>query len=115
MIEVLQHQPRARISLEAALRDDTRSRTPTFHGPRAAGKRRGRARVRGGVDLGRRGRSEDAARRVLSGVHPDLTWVEPRGAHDILVDDVRTHIVRQAALRPFESRRRVFVIVDADR
>ena len=26
---------------------------------------------------------------MLAGVHPDLTWVEPRGAHDILVDDVR--------------------------
>ena len=52
---------------------------------------------------------------MLSGVHPDITWVEPRGAHEILVDDVRTQIVRQAALRPFEARRRVFVIVDADR
>ena len=52
---------------------------------------------------------------MRSGVHPDLTWVEPRGAHDILVDDVRTQIVRQAALRPFEARERVFVIVDADR
>ena len=51
----------------------------------------------------------------MSGVHPDLTWIEPRGAHEILVDDVRTRIVRQAALRPFESQRRVFVIVDADR
>ena len=51
----------------------------------------------------------------MSGVHPDITWVEPRGAHDILVDDVRTEIVRQAAMRPFESQRRVFVIVDADR
>ena len=51
----------------------------------------------------------------MSGVHPDLAWVEPRGAHDVLVDDVRTQVVRQAALRPFEAERRVFVIAEADR
>jgi DNA polymerase-3 subunit delta' len=58
---------------------------------------------------------EDTARRVEVGVHPDLEWIEPRGAHEILVDDVRRQVVAQAALRPFESSRRVFVIVDADR
>ena len=52
---------------------------------------------------------------MLSGVHPDIAWVEPRGAHEILVDDVRDQIVRQSAMRPFEARRRVFVIADADR
>lgn len=51
----------------------------------------------------------------MSGVHPDLAWVEPRGAHDVLVDDVRSAVVRQAVLRPFESTRRVFVIAEADR
>src|SRR6185295_2860697 len=34
---------------------------------------------------------------------------------DVLVDDVRTHVVRQASLRPFEAQRRVFVIVEGDR
>jgi DNA polymerase-3 subunit delta' len=52
---------------------------------------------------------------VLAGVHPDLAWVEPRGAHEVLVDDVRSEVVRQAALRPFEATRRVFVIAEADR
>src|SRR5207302_6015569 len=59
--------------------------------------------------------SADVERRVKTGVHPDLTWVEPRGAHEILVDDIRDRIVTQAALRPFESSCRVFVIADAER
>ena len=117
MIEAaLEHQPRARISLEAALRDDQAlSHAYLFHGPAGSGKRRAaRAFAAALISAGSEDPA-DAERRVMSGVHPDLTWIEPRGAHEILVDDVRTRIVRQAALRPFESRRRVFVIVDADR
>jgi DNA polymerase-3 subunit delta' len=41
--------------------------------------------------------------------------VEPRGAHEILVDDVRRQVVREVSLRPFEASRRVFVIADAER
>ena len=116
MIEALEHQPRARISLEAALRDEhALSHAYLFHGPAGSGKREAARAFAAALISAGADDPEDAARRVMSGVHPDLTWVEPRGAHDILVDDVRTHIVRQAALRPFESRKRVFVIVDADR
>ena len=82
-------------------------RAPASARPRARSRPRSSARA---LRIG-----EDAERRVLSGVHPDLSWVEPRGAHDVLVDDVRTQVVRQAALRPFEAQRRVFVIVEADR
>ena len=116
MIEALEHQPRVRISLEAALRDDhALSHAYLFHGPAGSGKRRAARAFAAALLSAGADDPADAERRVMSGVHPDLTWVEPRGAHEILVDDVRTHIVRQAALRPFESRRRVFVIVDADR
>jgi DNA polymerase III subunit delta' len=86
-----------------------------FHGPPGTGKREAARSFaatlisEGAVD------PADAERRVRSGVHPDLSWVEPRGAHEVLVDDVRTEVVRQAALRPFESQRRVFVIAEADR
>jgi DNA polymerase-3 subunit delta' len=110
-----EHQPQARIALDAALRGEGLTHAYLFHGPPGTGKREA-ARAfaaallsEGAVD------SADAERRVLTGVHPDLTWVEPRGAHEVLVDDVRTQVVRQAALRPFESERRVFVIVEADR
>ena len=116
MIEALEHQPRARIALEAAVADDEAlSHAYLFHGPAGSGKRRAAKAFAAALISAGADDPADAERRVLSGVHPDITWVEPRGAHDILVDDVRTRIVRQAALRPFESRRRVFVIVDADR
>ena len=116
MIEALEHQPRVRISLEAALNDDQAlSHAYLFHGPAGSGKRQAARGFAAALIAAGADDREDAERRVWAGVHPDLTWVEPRGAHDILVDDVRMQIVRQAALRPFESRRRVFVIVDADR
>jgi DNA polymerase-3 subunit delta' len=116
VIEALADQPRVRISLEAALRDDQAlSHAYLFHGPPGSGKRRAARAFAAALIAAGADDPEDTRRRVLSGVHPDITWVEPRGAHEILVDDVRTQIVRQVALRPFESRRRVFVIVDADR
>lgn len=55
-----------------------------------------------------------AAARVEHGAHPDLTWVAPASAAGILVGDVDQAIVAGAARTPFESRRRVFVIEDAD-
>lgn len=111
-----EHQPHARMALQAALSsDDQLSHAYLFHGPPGTGKRTA-ARAFAAVLLGR-GQDADAdvERRVLAGVHPDLTWVEPRGAHEILVDDVRTRVVREVAMRPFESSRRVFVITDAER
>jgi len=110
------HQPQARMALEAALADDEHlSHAYLFHGPSGTGKREA-ARAFAATLLSR-GQPDpaDSERRVMAGVHPDLTWVEPRGAHEILVDDVRRQIVSEAALRPFESSRRVFVIAEADR
>jgi len=110
-----EHQPQARIALEGALRGDGVSQAYLFHGPPGTGKREA-ARAFAAALIAEGAPDEaDAKRRVLACVHPDLSWVEPRGAHEVLVDDVRTQVVRQAALRPFESDRRVFVIAEADR
>ncbi len=116
MIAGLEHQPRARIAFEAGLRDkQSLSHAYLLHGPAGSGKRTAARAFAAALIAAGADDPADAERRALSGVHPDVTWVEPRGAHEILVDDVRTNIVRQAVLRPFEARRRVFVIVDADR
>src|SRR6202041_3057518 len=52
--------------------------------------------------------------RAMSGAHPDLTWVSPSGAHEILVSDIDQPVVAAASKTPFESARRVFVIEHVD-
>ena len=111
-----EYQPHARMALEAALRsDDHLSHAYLFHGPSGTGKRTAARAFAAALVARDQQDTADVERRVMSGVHPDVTWVEPRGAHDILVEDVRRHVVREVALRPFEASRRVFVIADADR
>ncbi len=46
----------------------------------------------------------------MRGVHPDLTWVKPSGASEMLVSDIEKPVVAAASRTPFESARRVFVI-----
>jgi DNA polymerase-3 subunit delta' len=50
----------------------------------------------------------------MSGAHPDLTWVVPSGAHEILVSDIDRPVVSAASKTPFEGARRVFVIERVD-
>jgi DNA polymerase III subunit delta' len=86
-----------------------------YHGPPGTGKREAARAFAAELICEGAPDPADAERRVRAGVHPDLSWVEPRGAHEVLVEDVRTQVVRLAALRPFEAERRVFVIAEADR
>ena len=50
----------------------------------------------------------------MSGAHPDLTWVAPSGAHEILVSDIDGPVVSAASKTPFEASCRVFVIEHVD-
>ncbi len=115
MLAELQRQPHARAVLTAALPPRGRpSHAYLFHGPGGAGKRsiaRGLAiqlLVEGAPD------PEGARARVRSGAHPDLTWVAPSGAHEILVSDIDGPVVAAASRTPFEASRRVFVIERVD-
>ena len=47
-------------------------------------------------------------------MHPDLTWVTPSGAAEMLVADIDEPVVAAATRTPFEARRRVFVIERAE-
>ena len=49
-----------------------------------------------------------AADRALRGLHPDLIEISPEGAFTT-IGQVR-EVVRQAASRPFEGARRVFIL-----
>ena len=54
-----------------------------------------------------------ACRRIARGVHADLVNIEPGETGSIKVDQVRDAIER-SAYRPFEGRRRVVIVSDAD-
>jgi DNA polymerase-3 subunit delta' len=111
---VLDQHPHARAVLGPALAEDRPSHAYLFHGPGGSGKR-GFARLFA-ADLLAAGSPDPASARAraIAGSHPDLTWVSPSGAHEILVSDVDAAVVAAATKTPFESARRVFVIESAD-
>ncbi|HEY4426845.1 MAG TPA: AAA family ATPase [Solirubrobacteraceae bacterium] len=85
-----------------------------FHGPPGTGKRT-IARAFAAALLADGAQDPEAvAERVLRGAHPDLTWVTPSGAAEMLVSDIEEPVVAAASRTPFESRRRVFVIEAVD-
>jgi DNA polymerase-3 subunit delta' len=111
----LERHPHARAVLAPALGNPSApSHAYLFHGPGGAGKRAA-ARALAAELLAEGEADPDSAKaRVLSGAHPDLTWVVPSGAHEILVSDIDEPVISAASKTPFESSRRVFVIERAD-
>jgi DNA polymerase-3 subunit delta' len=111
----LERHPHARAVLGPVLEAEGQaSHAYLFHGPGGAGKRAAARAL--AAELLADG-SEDPASahaRVTSGAHPDLTWVVPSGAHEILVRDIDEPVISAASKTPFESNRRVFVIERAD-
>jgi DNA polymerase III subunit delta' len=107
--------PHARAVLGAALPPDgSPSHAYLFHGPAGAGKRE-TARAFAALLLADGSRDPaDAARRARDGVHPDLSWIRPSGAAEMLVADIDEPVVGAATRTPFESSRRVFVIERAE-
>ena len=109
----LEGHPHARAVLGAALRDEP-AHAYLLHGPAGSGKRTA-ARAFAAELLARGARDpENVKTRVEHGTHPDLTWVAPSGAHEMLRRDVDEAVVAAAARTPFEARYRVFVLERAD-
>jgi len=54
-----------------------------------------------------------ACTRIARGVHPDVLIVEPGDTATIRIDQVRD-VIDRAGYRPFEGKRRVVIIDDAD-
>lgn len=115
MLAELDRHPHAHAVLAPAFAEPPRpSHAYLFHGPGGAGKRAAaralaaRLLSDGATDI------DNARARVMSGAHPDLTWVVPSGAHEMLVSDIDGPVIAAASRTPFEARRRVFVIERAD-
>ncbi|MEV4422799.1 AAA family ATPase [Patulibacter sp. NPDC049589] len=121
-----EHQPHARAVLARALSSagpDGRhvagdpSHAYLFQGPPGSGKRTV-ARALATALLAETVDGEvldpaGVAARVQRRSHPDLTWVRPTGAGVMRVADVKEAVVEAVSRRPFEARRRVFVLEQA--
>jgi DNA polymerase-3 subunit delta' len=109
-----QHQFRARMALEAALRAGP-SHSYLLRGPRGSGKRAAARAFAAEILAAAAEDPDDARRRALldPSPHPDLVWIAPRGAQH-LVEEVREQVIRAAAYRPFEGSKRVFVVEAAE-
>jgi DNA polymerase III subunit delta' len=115
MLEVVDRHPHARAVLHAAVPPDgSPSHAYLFHGPAGAGKREAARAFAAELLAEGAADPDNARRRVVEGVHPDLTWVRPSGAAEMLVGDIEEPVIGAASRTPFESQRRVFVIEGAD-
>jgi DNA polymerase-3 subunit delta' len=110
MLAGTEHHPHAQAVLGAALPPEGRpSHAYLFHGPAGTGKRQAAASFAAALLAEGAADPEAVATRVSHRAHPDLMWVSPSGAHDLLVGDIEA-VVSAAPKTPFEAARRVFVI-----
>jgi DNA polymerase-3 subunit delta' len=93
-----------------------------FSGPAGAGKRQAAVATAQAINcLSPRGEGESydacgtcvACARIARGMHPDVVIVEPGDSGSIKIEPIRDVII-SAGYRPFEGRRRVVIINDAD-
>ena len=109
----LDHHPHAQAVLGAALKDAP-AHAYLLHGPAGSGKRE-IARSFAAELLAKGARDPaNAKTRAQHGAHPDLTWITPSGAHEMLRRDVDEAVVAAAAHTPFEAVHRIFVLERAD-
>ncbi len=115
MLAELASHPHAKAVLGPVLRSrGSASHAYLFHGPGGAGKRSAARALAAELLADGVQNAESARARVRSGAHPDLTWVTPSGAHEILVGDIQEPVIAAATKTPFEASSRVFVIERVD-
>jgi DNA polymerase-3 subunit delta' len=114
MLEGIDAHPHARAVLLPALPPaGIPSHAYLFHGPGGTGKRTVARAFAGALLADGAGDPQAVRERVERGSHPDLTWVTPSGASELLVGDIDEPVVAAVTRTPFEATRRVFVIEGA--
>src|SRR3954465_15885665 len=104
MLEVVNRHPHARSILRAAIPPDgAPSHAYLFHGPAGAGKREAARAFAAELLAEGAADTPDARRRAVDGVHPDLTWVRPSGAAEMLVGDIEEPVIASATRNPFQA------------
>jgi DNA polymerase III subunit delta' len=114
--EIRGHRPLLEL-LERAVIHGTLPQSLIFAGPEGVGKRLTATALAQALNCERpaeAGCGECAAcRRIVRGVHADILVIEPGDSGSIKVDQIREAIDR-SAYRPFEGRRRLVIIDQAD-
>lgn len=115
--------PRLLALLSRAVARDTMPPALLFAGPAGVGKRQAANAVAAAFNCLQPASSERferdacgecaACRRIERGVHPDVITIEPGDSGTIKIEQVRD-VIDRAGYRPFEGRRRVVIIDEAD-
>ncbi len=114
MLAGIEPHPHARAVLLPALPPaGNPSHAYLFHGPSGTGKRTVARAFAAALLADGAQQPQTVLERAQRDAHPDLTWVTPSGASEVLVSDIDEPVVAAAAHTPFESSRRVFVIESA--
>lgn len=112
-------QEHVKVVLRRALAQGRLGHAYLFHGQRGLGKSSMATALAQAVNCSMAGVAAEpcgACRdcsQVASDSHPDVHWVAPSPA-SIRIEQVR-EVIRQAAMRPYAGRRKVFIFRDADR
>src|SRR5262249_42014756 len=98
--------PHARAVLSPALSPQRPSHAYLFHGPSGTGKRAIAREFAAALLMDGARDPGGVAERVARGSHPDLSWVTPSGAAEMLVGDIEEPVVAAAARPPVGTFRR---------
>ncbi|MGB3953654.1 MAG: AAA family ATPase, partial [Solirubrobacterales bacterium] len=110
LLAATEQHAQARVVLGSALESGSASHAYLFHGPRGVGKADAARAFAAALLTDGSADPSSAGARAMRGSHPDLTWVSPSGAHEMLIDDIAEPVVRSATRTPIEGARRVFVL-----